>query len=219
MGKIPSPEGSAGLWIFVAVVWASNMGVDAIWFEATCCTLGFMAIFASVDLSQPHPPNASHIILSRCCCWCYSAASQLRQPISWKISCFCCRLQQLLGLMCSLECQCWWNGQGLCSQDIWGLWQPYLVLARVLWDCTHTCGSGNVLLLVIHWEQMAGSGTGADWIADWCGCVAGVDRHCHDENVSLQLQVSLCSKRFVQPMLKYFLPVICYYFNDLIAYK
>lgn len=161
--EIHNPEGSAGLWIFMVVVWASNMGVGTIWFYASCCMLSFMTIWASVDLSHPHPPNISQIILmppsSQCCCWCDSTASQLRQPISWKTSCFCCHLQQLLELMWSLECQCWWSGQGLCSQDSRGPWQPYLVLARVLWDCTHTVCQWNVLLLVIHCEQMAGSVT------------------------------------------------------------
>lgn len=152
------------------MLWASNMGVGTIWFEARCCTLNSMAIWANVDLSQPHPPNARHIILvppsSQCCCWCDSAASQLRQPISWKISCFCCRLEQLLGLMWSLECQCWWNGQGLCSQGSWGPWQPMLVLARGLWDCTHTVSVEMCCCLwytVSRWQAV--------WLYCWLMCL------------------------------------------------
>lgn len=57
----------------------------------------------------------------------------------------------------------------------------------------------------------------ADCIADWCGCVAGVDRDCFDENVGLQLQLSLCLQKICTAKLKYFLPVICYYFYDFIA--
>lgn len=142
-----------------------QQGVATIWFEASCCTLRFMAIWASVDLSQPHPPNASHIILSQCCCWCDSAASQLRQPNSWKISCFCCHLQQLLELMWSLECQCWWDGQGLCSQGSWELWQPYLVLAQVLWDCTHTVWQWKCAAA---WDTLWADGRQWDWGADYC---------------------------------------------------
>lgn len=178
------------------MVWASNMGVGAIWFEASCCMLSFMTIWANVDLSQPHPLNASPMSLvpplSQCCCWCDSTASQLTQPILQKISCFCCWLQQNLELMWSLECQCWWNGQGLCSQDSWGLWQPYLVLARVLWDCTHTvCQWKCAVACDTLWADGRQCDWGADCIADWCGCVAPVDRDCFDKNVSLQLQLSL----------------------------
>lgn len=42
--EIPTPDGSAGLWISMVMVWVTNMGVDTIWFEASCYTLSFMAI-------------------------------------------------------------------------------------------------------------------------------------------------------------------------------
>lgn len=45
------------------MVWANKVGIGTIWFEGSCCTPSLMAIWGNVDLSQHHPPNASHIIL------------------------------------------------------------------------------------------------------------------------------------------------------------
>lgn len=182
--EVPDPGGSAGLWIFVAVIWVSNMGIGTIWFEASCCTLSFMVSWANVDQSQPHPPNASHIILvpplSQSYCWCDSAASQLRQPISWKITSFCCCLQQFLEVMWSLECQCWWDAQGLCSQDSWGCgshtWCWLECCGTAPTQCQWKCAAAR--------DTLRADGRQCDWradcIADWWGYVAGVDGDCFD---------------------------------------
>lgn len=66
------------------------------------------------------------------------------------------------------------------------------MLAPVLWDCTHTVCQWKCAAAC---EQMAGGVTEELTIADCCGCVAGVDKDCFDENVGLQLQLSLCLQK------------------------